>query len=95
VDAACDPLTAAAVGFYEHIPRLPAAREDMPRWFQYSEIASSKEIFSYHIGDEAFQELLTHMVRNKDRYRQRPDRQVMPGSPAQPRLDRQADTDHR
>ena len=71
-DAGHDPSTAVAVGFYEHIPQSKAAREDMPRWFTYDEVAGSRSIFAYHIGEDGFRELLEHMRRNKRRYVPRP-----------------------
>src|SRR4051812_26107460 len=38
-DPGHDPLSAVTVSFYESIPKLRAARDDMPRWFRYSELA--------------------------------------------------------
>jgi hypothetical protein len=71
-DAGHDPLTAVAVAFYEHIPQSKAAREDMPRWFSYDDVAKSRSIFAYHIGDESFEELLDYMKRNQNRLVRRP-----------------------
>ena len=67
-DASRDPLTAVAVAFYEHIPETKAAREDMPRWFEYDEIANCRTVFAYQIGDEAFEELLTCMKKHEERF---------------------------
>ena len=67
-DAGHDPLTAVAVAFFEDIPEIPAAREDMPRWFTVEDVAGSKEMFSYHIGEEAFKSLLANMRNNAHRY---------------------------
>jgi hypothetical protein len=67
-DAGHDPATAVMAAFYEHIPTSPAAREDMPRWFQYEEVAGCRDVFSYLIGDAAFDELLAFMKRNRHRY---------------------------
>jgi hypothetical protein len=67
-DAGRDPSTAAYVAFLEDIPNIPAAREDMPRWFTFEEIAASKSLFCYAIGEVAFKDLLAHMQRNRDRY---------------------------
>ena len=63
-DAGRDPATAVMVAFYEHIPTSPAARDDMPRWFHHDEIARSKDVFSYLIGEAAFNELVAFMKRN-------------------------------
>jgi hypothetical protein len=70
-DAGHDPLSAVMIGFYESIPTFPAAREDMPRWFTYDEVAQSRAVFSYLIGDEEYQRLLEHMRKNISRYRPR------------------------
>jgi hypothetical protein len=71
-DAGRDPSTAATVAFLEHIPAIPAAREDMPRWFTFDEITASKSIFVYSIGEIAFKDLLAHMQRNQHRHSKRP-----------------------
>lgn len=71
-DAGHDPATGVMVGFYEHIPQLKAAREDMPRWFHYDEVARSRSVFAYLIGDHAFDELLAYMKQNQKRYVRRP-----------------------
>ena len=71
-DAGHDPLTAVMVAFYEDIPRSKAAREDMPRWFTYNEIAQNRSTFAYHLSDEAFDALLSHMKQHAKRYVRRP-----------------------
>jgi len=77
-DAAHDPCSAVVVGFYEHIPTFRPARDDMPRWFTYDEVAQNKHVFSYHIGDEAYQELVDYMRKNQRRHlpRARLDREA-------------------
>jgi hypothetical protein len=60
------------IGFYESIPTFPAALEDMPRWFTYDEVAQSRAVFSYMIGEAEYQRLLEHMRKNRSRYRPRP-----------------------
>ena len=70
-DAGHDPSTAIVVAFYEDIPTIPAARDDMPRWFTFAEIAESKAIFSYHLSEIDFQGLLAHMQRNRHLYKPR------------------------
>ncbi len=70
-DAGHDPRTAVVVAFFEHIPTIPAAREDMPRWFTYEEVAQNRPNFSYHIGDEEYQCLLRHMRVNRHLYKPR------------------------
>lgn len=34
----------------EALFRLPELPQDMPRWFRYSEVAQSRDVFSYLIG---------------------------------------------
>jgi hypothetical protein len=70
-DAGHDPPTAVIVGFYEDIPRCGPAREDMPRWFTYAEVSQNKHAFAYHIGDEAFEDLVRYMAANRHRYQPR------------------------
>jgi hypothetical protein len=67
-DAGLDPFTAAVVGFYEHIPTIPAARDDMPRWFRSSEVSENKQVFAYLIGEQAYQDLVSYLVKNRHRY---------------------------
>jgi hypothetical protein len=50
--------TIVATHFLEHIPELPAAREDMPRWFSRADVLRCRELFSYMVGAEGFQEIL-------------------------------------
>ena len=56
--AADDLGTCVAVCFYEHIPELPAALNDMPRWFTKTDVITMKEILSYHVGEKGYQEIL-------------------------------------
>jgi hypothetical protein len=70
-DAGRDPLTAVTVAFYEDIPQLQAARDDMPRWFRFNEVLRSKQVFAYSIGETAFNDLLAYMQRNQHRYVER------------------------
>jgi hypothetical protein len=57
--------TCVCTCFYEHIPELPAALEDMPRWFSQSDVLLMKEIFSYMVGEEGFQRILQAFNRRK------------------------------
>ncbi len=67
-DAGRDPLTAVTVAFYQDIPRFKPARDDMPRWFLYSDVALNPIVYSYHIGEDGFRELLVYMDKHRDRY---------------------------
>lgn len=53
-----DLASSVVVGFYEDIPTIPEALEDMPRWFKLSDVHSMKETFSYMVGEEGFQRIL-------------------------------------
>lgn len=70
-DAGRDPLSAVIVSFYEEIPTIKPARDDMPRWFKLSEVADNRTVFAYRIGDTGFDELVEHMKRNQRRYQPR------------------------
>lgn len=70
-DAGDDASTALVVGFYEHIPSIPAARDDMPRWFRRSEVVENKQIFAYLIGEEAYGRLIQYMAKNERLYKPR------------------------
>jgi hypothetical protein len=62
-----DLLTCVAVCFYEEIPLHPAAREDMPRWWQVEDLREPS-IFQYHLDDEQFRELRSFLARERHRY---------------------------
>jgi hypothetical protein len=70
-DASHDPVTAVTVCFYEMVPTCRPARDDMPRWFEYSEVAENKQVFAYMIGDEQYGELLKYMAKHQNRYQPR------------------------
>jgi hypothetical protein len=70
-DASHDPLTAVIVAFYEDIPTNKPAREDMPRWFSYAEVANNRHVFAYLIGDDEFDALVKHMAKNRHQFRLR------------------------
>jgi S-adenosylmethionine-dependent methyltransferase len=52
-----DLLTCIAVCFFEHIPKTPGARKDMPNWFSWEEFAANRRAFHYLVNDEEFAEL--------------------------------------
>ena len=66
-----DPLTAAVAGFYEDVPTIPAARDDMPRWFRAVEVRQNRQTFAYHLDHDEFDALLAHLQRNRKRYVER------------------------
>ena len=63
--AADDLGTCVAVCFYEHIPELPAALNDMPRWFAKTDVITMKEILSYHVGEKGYQKILQAYDKKK------------------------------
>jgi hypothetical protein len=67
-DASRDPLSAAGVCFNEELPAVKPARDDMPRWFTYDEVAQSKQVFQYMIGEPQYLELLRYMDKHRNRY---------------------------
>ncbi|MEI8194996.1 MAG: hypothetical protein WCI73_03710 [Phycisphaerae bacterium] len=71
-DSAHDPGMAVNLAFFEHIPTNRAAREDMPRWFTYKEVAACPDIFSYFLDEQAFSDLLAYMKKHQKRYVKRP-----------------------
>jgi hypothetical protein len=46
------------VTFYEDIPTISAALEDMPRWFSREDVVLMKDTFSYMVGEEGFKRIL-------------------------------------
>ncbi len=56
--ARMDVPTAVATAFYESIPTIPVAREDMPRWFTRQEFLDLKHLFRYLISEDEYQRLL-------------------------------------
>jgi hypothetical protein len=67
-DAGRDPTTAVTAAFYEHIPQSKAARDDMPRWFTPDQVAALRPVFSYHIGEKAFDDLLAYTKHHATRH---------------------------
>lgn len=52
--------------FFEMIPTLPEAVEDMPRWWSRSDVVATREIFSYLVGEEGFARILARFDRPPD-----------------------------
>ena len=50
---------------------MQAGAGEMPQWFRYADVARMREVFAYHIGDAAYEELLRYMEANLDRYQPR------------------------
>ncbi len=63
-----DLFTCVIVGFYEDIPNTRAARADMPRWFSLENVRQNKEVFSYHLTEAEYKELLTLFVSVKPKH---------------------------
>jgi hypothetical protein len=47
-----DVRTAVACAFYEHLPRTPVLRRDMPRRFGRAAFNELRDIFRYHLSAE-------------------------------------------
>lgn len=71
-DAGRDPTTAVVVVFHEHIATVPAARDDMPRWFTAEQVLQNRSVFGRFVDDSTFAELMRQLRRNRHRYRGRP-----------------------
>ena len=49
--------TCVVTCFWEHIPTVKAAREDMPRWFTLEEVIANQHFFKYLLTDDEFEEV--------------------------------------
>ena len=57
--------TCVTVCFTEHIPTIPEALDDMPRWFTREEVERMKETFMYQIGEAGYARILARFDRRK------------------------------
>lgn len=57
-DARLDLPTCVAVCFLEDLPSQKSARDDMPRWFSRDDVIQMRQIFSYHLAEGEFEQLL-------------------------------------
>src|ERR1700690_444442 len=55
--------TCVACCFFEHIPIVPKALHDMPRWWKLYDVVVMKEIFSYHAGPEGYAQILARFAQ--------------------------------
>ncbi len=53
-----DLFSIVIVAFIEHIPTIPEAMQDMPRWIPYETVKGSEEIFSYFEGKVGYKKIL-------------------------------------
>ncbi len=51
-----DAGTAAICAFYEHLPKIPAARRDLARWLTGAEFSDLRDAFHYHLSEQEFAE---------------------------------------
>src|ERR1035437_2183242 len=58
-----DLATCVAVCFFEHIPEIPEALEDMPRWFTRADVLAMKTLLSYQVGEEGYAKVLARFDR--------------------------------
>ena len=59
-----DLATCVSVCFFEHIPEVSEAVEDMPRWFSRADVLSMKDVFSYLVGSEGYAKVLARFDRH-------------------------------
>jgi hypothetical protein len=52
-----DLTTCVCLCFYQNIPLLEAARNDLPRWLTPADFAPLAEVFRFHSSPEVFEEL--------------------------------------
>lgn len=52
-----------AVCFFEMIPTLPPALEDMPRWWTRADVMATKAILSHLVGEEGFARIIERFDR--------------------------------
>lgn len=55
--------TCVAVCFFEHIPEIPRALDDMPRWFTREDVLEMKPLLSYQVGEEGYAKVLARFDR--------------------------------
>ncbi len=60
--------TCVACCFFEHIPIVPKAVQDMPRWWKREDVVSMKDIFSYHAGPQGYQQILARFGESDVRH---------------------------
>lgn len=53
-----DLPTCVSVCFFEHIPEIAGALEDMPRWWPLETVQRMKQLFTYHVGEEGYARIL-------------------------------------
>ena len=63
--AADDLRTCVTVCFTEHIPTIPEALDDMPRWFTREEVERMKEVFIYQVGESGYTEIVARFDRSR------------------------------
>ena len=78
-----DDLFTCVVSFYEDIPMNKAARLDMTRWFTLEDVEENKQVFSYHLSGDDYEELLDLFASTKT------DRRGKRGSLVTPRRKRE------
>ena len=59
--------TAAVVAFYEYIPTVPKARDEMHLFFSRADFLSMADTFSYLLDDNEFKKLKKEFLLKKDK----------------------------
>ena len=55
--------TCVAVCFFEYIPKIPEALEDMPRWFTREDVLVMESVLYYQVGEEGYAKVLARFDR--------------------------------
>jgi len=66
-----DLATCAAVCFFEHIPEIPKALDDMPRWFTRADVLKMKKLLSYQVGEEGYAKVVARFDRHDKEHNQK------------------------
>jgi hypothetical protein len=60
-----DLASCVSVCFMEHIPTIPEAVDDMPRWFTQDQVLAMKSVFSYLVGERGYAEILARFENSQ------------------------------
>src|ERR1035437_3033130 len=63
-----DLFTAVCVCFYEHIPDMEPAWQDMPRWFSLHEVDNMRELWEYRFKNDGYLQLRKNFMQRKKAY---------------------------
>lgn len=61
-----EPLTSVIMAFFEHLPTLPAARNDLHRWLSREEFLNLEPTFCYFLDDAEFNIFKTDFMKKQN-----------------------------